>query len=557
MRPENLTGGLAALIGPVPERIEPDVLDRGGKEVLEEPGLSLGDLNPLIHGPDLLRRDLVGALTKVSRDKIEKYGGVMPVRLESVLVTSSLYPTALPQMRFVARFEVEHLTEEQILLLEKLVTDTYPVKVRTRNGTDGKKLPLENYPAMNPGEMSETKTSGWYMGPNQTPTDSIHAGLFLFRDLGQVSRKSFLEERLEGKYIVEVREAGMYQTDLVAFTTQVASVLGREKLVDSGELLYEIYYDLLRLGLKNVDNRSIYGMEEVITQIKKRLLFPLANPKLSRGIGIQPESVLLVGIPGTGKTLAVGQLLCEDTGVLVVPIDPATLVGEMSKEGEKRTLLPRLHSVAAQTGRKVVLHVDDVEKMVVYEGTYSTLLNLMAGVQESGFYMIASTNEPEEIPEALLQPQRFGVRIYCGPQQEGARYEILRMHANTASSELGIPIFDSEDQRRAVLMAIAEHTEYFPPRYLAAIVNAAKAHLLYRVAMQKGQHVGLTEADLRGLTLSMEDFRHGYEYVSTICDVGAMRARDAELKRFVQGAQPGRIGFSVTRETPVDFLDNL
>ena len=557
MSPENLV--ISNFIGPQPQPPEWPVAPEVEERVpVEKDRPSLGDLNPLINFPELTRRESIKALVRVALEKIGKYGGAVPTRLESNLVCSVRFSTAIPQLRFVARFEADHLTYEQLHLLEELVKYTYPVKVRTRVGSDGKDIEPESYPPMNPGEMGRSKTAGWYMGPDQTPTDSLHAGLFVYKDFGEVNRKNFLEEGAPVKYILEVREAGMYQTDLVQFVIQVASILGQEKIIDSGRLLYEVYYDLLRLGLKDVDQRSIYGMGDVTAQIKRGLIFPLANLDLSRGLGGQPESVLLVGVPGTGKTLAVEELLQQDTGVLIIPIDPLDLLKEMSKDKDKQTLLPRISEVSKRTGKRAILHMDDIETLAENDNTHSTLLNLLAGVNESGFYLIASTNEPEKIPSALMQPQRFGILIYCGLQSEKVRHEILKIHALEASANLGISLFKSPRERDLILSALAAQTEFFSPRYLAQIINVAKSYLLERIALEKGQLAGLTEDDLTGHSFCLEDFERAFIYVSSVCDRLGMKKRDEQLREIVKRFANGHLGFHSNGASPGrNFFESL
>lgn len=508
---------------------------------------SLGDLNPLIHKVDLGRREVVDSLKIITLAKIEKYNGILPSKIESLIANSlSTKDTAL---RFVVRFEVDQLTSCQMDLLEDLVKKTYPVDVRTRVGTDGRDILSESYPPINDTETRRSKTAGWYMGPNQSPTDSLHTGLFVFKNLGEVNRNNFFETKNEDlKYVVEIREAGMYQTDLVQFITQVSSILGQEKMLDYGELLYEVYYDLLRLGLKDVTHKSIYGMDEKISQIIRGLILPLSSPEISKSLMQSAESVLLIGVPGTGKTLSVEALLNIETGVFILPVDPLELIKELRKDKDKQTLLPRISEVKRATGREIILHIDDIENMVIYGETHSTLLNLMAGVRESGFYVIASTNEPEKIPPALLQPQRFGNRIYCGLQSRDARYEILKIHALAQSKYLGIPLFESEEERDAVLNMVADKTDFFTPRYLAKIVNVTRSYLVERVAKAKGTTIGLTESDLKGFTFTKDDYRKAFADVSVLYDKEAVRRRDEQLRDFVNKLNSGKIGFNLAKD---------
>jgi SpoVK/Ycf46/Vps4 family AAA+-type ATPase len=383
------------------------------------------------------------------------------------------------------------------------------------------------------------------MGPNMsTPTDSLHTGLFVYRDLGEVNKNNFSDPQISGsRFVVEIRESSLYQTDMVEFVTQISTILGQGKTLPPGDLLYEVYYDLIRLGLKDVDHSSIYGMDDAINTIKRSLLIPLASRDLSHGIKQQPESVLMVGVPGTGKTLAVEEILQEETGVFILPIDPLELVKELNEDKDRQTLLPRISDVSRKTGKRVVLHVDDIENMVQNEqSTHSTLLNLMAGIRENDFYIIASTNDPEKIDTALLQPQRFGVLIYCGLPNEDARREIINIHTNELSQKLGIPLFANPDMREVILDAVTRETKDFTPRYIAEIANVAKSHLLFRIAQEQGQTIGLTEEALQRFSFTPEDWREAFLQVSARYNKEEVRSRDTELEKFVSKCRRGLLG---------------
>jgi hypothetical protein len=503
--------------------------------VLEKDAFNLGDLNPLIHATDLKRKESVDAVSHIALQKIQENSGLIPQVLESAVVSDLAKPEN-SELRFIARFEVPSLTEQQLNLLEELVGQTYDIAVRTRRDSKGNRVAAETYPPTQLSEETKSKTGGWYMGPGSIPTTSLHQGLFVFKDLGEINEDNFLSnDDAPGKYIVEIREAGLHQTDLVTFVTQVASILGRQQLLDKGQLLYETYYDLMRLGLKKVEAGSIYGMDNAIDMIRRELITPLASPEISLGVGEDPQSVLMIGVPGTGKTLVTERLLQEETGIFILPIDPFELQKELMKPTEKQTLMPRIAEVGRVTGRRVVLHIDDIENMVGEdERTNSTILNLMAGVQESGFYVMASTNYPEKINPSLIQPQRFSVLIHCGVQNEQARYEILKIHADMESKRLGKPLFSSDEVRDIILQQVAAHTDYFTPRYMANIATIAKSHLIERVAKSKGRIIGLTEEDLEGFTFTVEDWEGAFAEVASKYDHQSVRKRDEELKKFVK-----------------------
>lgn len=518
---------------------------REAKHLKDE--LSLGDLNPLIHPPELSSRHGMEALAAVAIDLIRKHGGIEPVQLGTRLVFSQKAKADVP--RVIARFEVPELSEEKMSLLEDLVRQTYPAAVRTRKTHDGKDVPTESYPPLQRDDIAPSKTGGWYMGLSQPPTDSGDVGLYVFKDLGEVNKDNFFEDPTEAKkYILEIREAGMYQTDLVEFITQVASVLGKGELVNHGDLLYQAYYDLLRLGIKDVDEESIYGMDDAISEIRRGLLLPLASPDLSSGIKQDPESVLLAGVPGTGKTLIVERLLQEDTGLFILPVDPLYLATELRLDPKNQKLFPRIAEVARSTGRRVILHVDDIEDIVQDDQdktvtTKSTMLNLMAGVKDNGFYLIASTNHPDRIDPSLLQPQRLGILIYCGLQNDQARRKILDIHATAQSAQHGFPLFASDGERDIILTEVVKHTDSFTPRYLAEVVTVAKSYLAERIANERGQSIGLTETDLEGHVFTASDWERALIDVSLRYDKDGVKAHDKRIREYLRHAKD-QIGFT-------------
>jgi SpoVK/Ycf46/Vps4 family AAA+-type ATPase len=182
------------------------------------------------------------------------------------------------------------------------------------------------------------------------------------------------------------------------------------------------------------------------------------------------------------------------------------------------------------------------------EATHSTLLNLMQGIKENDFYIIASTNDPEKIDRALLQPQRFGIPIYCGLPVPEARREILSIHSTKESQQLGTPLFENDEVRAVILDAVTRATEDFTPRYIAEIANVAKSHLLNRVSQTRGMTVGLTEADLTAHQFTPEDWEKAYNEVSSRYNKDEITRRDKELRDFVDKYLKVGMGFTAGSE---------
>jgi ATP-dependent 26S proteasome regulatory subunit len=516
---------------------------------------SLGELNPLIFPPDLESPETLDVLRTVVQNSVAKLGLLQPAVMETAMawnrVTEKLEP------RIIIRFDPDRLSKDQLDLLEDVTHKTYGKSIVGRMTSGGQSIPASFYPNLEAPKGREitskdTKKLGWYMGTNTYTPSGAHKGLFVYRDLGKSDMAAYLKKHsyrdwffkedlinplskdVPKRYLVEIHEASLYQTDIVEFALQISSILKRGEVIKDSRLKYEIYNDLNRLGLKKAKREDVQGLDEQLERIERTLINPLANLDASTGIGLDASSSLLIGVPGTGKTLVAEYLLQQDTGVFILPIDSKQLATELSEPPEKRTILPRISEVFKQTQIPIILHIDDIEQIGQNDQAInSTILNLMAGVRESGFHIIASTNDPEKLTNQLLQPQRFSEIIYFGLQPEDVRLKILETHALKSSKELGKPLFSSDEDRNDILKAVAKITESFTPRYLGDICTQAKAFLLEREIKSKVKKTGLTEKDL-SMTFTIVDWQKAIDAVSRKYDKANVVKRDQALREFAK-----------------------
>lgn len=507
---------------------------------------SLGELNPLIHPPDFSKKGVIDSLSEVSRSYIEGHDLIQPISIGAVDVTSvGENQKALP--RFIARFETPSISKETVVQLENLVKARYSENVMTTKNLEGKDVDALPYPRID--GKAQMHINGWYFGPSLTGFNGLTSGLYVYENRGKTTLASLSnEDKSEKKCTVEIREGEMYQADLVEFVIQTASILTNNKMLDRGSVLHEVYYDLMRLGLKEGDGVSLFGLDEQHAIINRSLIYPLANKRIREGLEQYPESVMLVGVPGTGKTLLAEKIIRERPDVFILPFDPLDLAKEMVMEKERQKLMPRVDEIARITGKDIVFHIDDIENMVDEdEKTNSTILNLMQGLKDNGFYLISSTNDPEKIPVALKQPQRLGLPVHCPLQDKKSRFEILKIHAGSTSSRSSYPLFPTDESRVAVLTDIAERTDGYTPRYLAQVANVAKSFFLERIVKEERRTSGLQEDDLIKYRFSLDDWKKAFFFVDQRYDCKSMRDKDRRLAEVVQGMKAGYTGFSPNR----------
>lgn len=187
----------------------------------------------------------------------------------------------------------------------------------------------------------------------------------------------------------------------------------------------------------NIHWSDVGGLEEVKTQLKEAIELPLKNPKAFEDIGIRPiKGVLLVGAPGTGKTMLAKAVATERESNFISVKGPEMLnkfVGESEKA--VRELFRK-----AKMAAPCIIFIDEIDSIaptrngdfndsMVTERIVDTLLTEIDGMQESkNVFVLAATNRPDVIDPALLRPGRFDKIIEIPMPDEGSRLAIIKVH---------------------------------------------------------------------------------------------------------------------------------
>jgi len=176
------------------------------------------------------------------------------------------------------------------------------------------------------------------------------------------------------------------------------------------------------------------------------------------------RGILLVGPPGTGKTM-----VCK-AAAAALPSFPFLYVRDLSERNQKdaiREIFNRARELAP-----CILAIEDLDGLVNH-GNRTAFLNEMDGfTNNDGILVIASTNYPEKIDEALLRrPSRFDQVIHLGPPEEPERFEFCRriLTRDTLADSL-TPDLDID----ALCAKVAASTAGFTPAYLKeTLISAA------------------------------------------------------------------------------------
>lgn len=183
--------------------------------------------------------------------------------------------------------------------------------------------------------------------------------------------------------------------------------------------------------------KDVAGVDEAVEELKEIIEF-LKNPQKFTRLGAKiPKGVLLIGPPGTGKTL-LARAVAGESGVPFISISGSSFVEMFVGVGAAR--VRDLFSQAEKMA-PCIIFIDEIDAVGRVRGlsplggteerehTLTQLLTEMDGFDpKKGVIIIAATNRPEILDQALLRPGRFDRVIVVDRPNLKGREEILRIH---------------------------------------------------------------------------------------------------------------------------------
>jgi transitional endoplasmic reticulum ATPase len=214
---------------------------------------------------------------------------------------------------------------------------------------------------------------------------------------------------------------------------------------------------------------DIGGLDAAKRELIRAVDWPLTNPELFEALDLDPPAgILLYGPPGTGKTM-LARAVASTSGANFIPVDGPELMNKYVGESERavRRVFDR-----ARSNAPAILFFDEIDALGATRSgdtdspatarTVSQLLTEMDGIEgRGGVTVIATTNRPDRLDEALLRTGRFDRLVEVPIPDTDDRREIFAAH-------LGDRVHDSVD-----LQALAEQTEGYTGSDIAAIVREA------------------------------------------------------------------------------------
>jgi cell division protease FtsH len=224
-------------------------------------------------------------------------------------------------------------------------------------------------------------------------------------------------------------------------------------------------------GMKRITFEDVAGIDESKEELSEIIDFLKDPRKFTRLGGRIPKGVLLMGSPGTGKTL-LARAVAGEAGVPFFSISGSDFVEMFVGVGASRV------RDLFEQGKKqapCIIFIDEIDAVGRHRGaglggghdereqTLNQLLVEMDGFEGSeGVILMAATNRPDVLDPALLRPGRFDRRVVVPPPDVRGRKLILDIHTRR------IPISEDVD-----LEIVAKSTPGFSGADLENLCNEA------------------------------------------------------------------------------------
>jgi transitional endoplasmic reticulum ATPase len=242
------------------------------------------------------------------------------------------------------------------------------------------------------------------------------------------------------------------------------------------------------------------GLSKVVERVREVVELPLRNRAVFAHLGISPpKGVLLVGPPGTGKTM-IARAVAAESRAHFLTINGPEIVDKYygASEQQLRAIFEKARKHAPS-----IIFIDEIDAIAqkrdalsgekqVERRIVAQLLTLMDGLAGRGEVMVlAATNLPDGIDPALRRPGRFDREIRVDPPDREGRREILAVHTRAMPLAPGVDLSE-----------LAAATHGYVGADLAALCRESAMAALRRSNFLPGA----APADLSALRVEPGDF---------------------------------------------------
>ena len=344
-------------------------------------------------------------------------------------------------------------------------------------------------------ELPATQQKACYTGLPNGDTMALYKELY---DMGVVVNRTIVEDNSTIMMILYYAGMGLL---IFGMMSMVTKRMGGEGMMGGlGKSKAKVYME----KSTGVTFKDVAGQDEAKESLVEIIDF-LHNPAKYTEIGAKlPKGALLVGSPGTGKTL-LAKAVAGEAGVPFFSISGSDFVEMFVGMGASR--VRDLFKEAAKVA-PCIIFIDEIDAVgrtrdnrmgsnTEQEQTLNQLLNEIDGFEPTkGIVCLAATNRPEILDKALLRPGRFDHRIVVDRPNLQGRLDTLKVHTRK------IKLSEDVDLRK-----IAQAT--------AGAVGADLANLVNEAAL-RAVRMGRKAVNQEDLLVSFETVIAGTEKKNTV-----------------------------------------
>lgn len=233
--------------------------------------------------------------------------------------------------------------------------------------------------------------------------------------------------------------------------------------------------------------KQVGGLEEVKQELKEAVEWPLKFPDVFERLQTKPpKGILLFGPPGTGKTL-LAKAVANESECNFIAVKGPELLSKWVGESEKG--VREIFRKARQASPSIIFF-DEIDALVPKRGTYqgsshvtesvvSQILTELDGMEElKNVTVLAATNRPDMLDEALLRPGRLERHIYVPAPDEESRRKIFEVYLGGNTGNILAKDIETDH--------LVRQTEGYVGADIEALVREAKMAAMRDFILQMG-----------------------------------------------------------------------
>lgn len=190
--------------------------------------------------------------------------------------------------------------------------------------------------------------------------------------------------------------------------------------------------------------RDIAGMNNIKEQLQTQVIDVLTKVEHFKKYGVTiPNGMLLYGPPGCGKSY-ISEKFCEEAGFNFILIKPSDISSIYVSGGEEK--IGQLFTDAENNSPSVICF-DEVDAVMpkrtegINQSVSARVNEFLAQINkcsDRGIFVIATTNKPDLIDDAMLRSGRLELQFYIPPPDDKAREELFKLYLNNRYCEIDI-----------------------------------------------------------------------------------------------------------------------